>query len=75
MLVVRVSCLGRTAYLAEREEPPELNQPMEVPETDVHRYEDNVHGVSEEMPPELDSLAEHESPEEQEDIEQLLVIR
>jgi len=46
----------------ESQETPEFDAPVEVAEGNVHRDEDNISWVTEEVAPEFDSLAEHKGP-------------
>lgn len=62
------------AYLAQGEQSPELDQPMEIAKANVHRNEDDIDRVAEEVPPELDCLTEQEGPAEQKDEERLPLV-
>ena len=51
-----------SAYLTQRKETPELDQTVEISESNVDGNEDDVRRVAEEVAPELDCFAKKVSP-------------
>ena len=49
-------------YGIESQEAPEFDAPVEISKGDIHRNEDDIGWVAEEVAPKLDSLAEDEGP-------------
>ncbi len=58
--------MKRPAYLTKREEAPQLDETVEVAESDVDGDEEHICRIAKVVAPELDCLSEQEDPSTQE---------